>query len=825
MISLDSLIRWKALTVSVIVGLSLALALVWGLTSAHAQVADSCFAEYTGDNVTDFASGDASAVRAAIAAAAPNGVVKIAGTCAGVVTENGTTQVALITQTLTLRGGYTDTNWTVSNPAANPTTLDAQGGGRVLYVSAAATLEGFTVTNGSISGDGAGIYAADALTLNTMTVYSNTATGSGAGAYIGGAATLTESVFQQNTGLGNQSGGGAFFNSTATLTGNTFSGNAAQYGGGIGVIGAATLTANTFLNNTAQVNGGGAEFNSGAALTNNTFTGNAAQFGGGLNIFGAAELTANTFISNTALAGGGGAALVSTTTLTNNTFSGNTAQYGGGAVAFGAATFTGNTFISNTAQFNGGGAEFSSGAALTNNTFSLNTAQFGGGANFFGTATLASNTFISNTAQISGGGAALNNAATLTGNTFTSNTAQFGGGARLVYTATLASDIFNGNTAQFGGGALIGGTAELTSTTFTDNTATGGGGGAVFQGTAAVQQSVFQNNQADDGAGIGTGGGIQLDAASAQVTLSQTQFTGNRAQGYNDDGGGAIMIYAGSLTVTRSSLVSNSTPARGGAVSVFADGAGQVSIENSLLAGNSASLGGQAVSLRVDKPLSLVHTTIASPTVVSGPAIEVLTGTVSITNTVVASHTVGIENVGGAVAEDYTLFDTVATPYSGTLSAGANSITGTAAFVSPNTGNYHLGAGSAAVDAGADVGVTTDYDGDARPQGGGVDIGFDELPVAVMLTVNVSGTGNGSVTSTPGGVNCGSDCSEAYSYGTVVTLTASAATGSTFTGWSGACAGTGNCLVMMDAAKNVTATFTQQGVSPQYQLYLPLIRR
>jgi hypothetical protein len=41
-----------------------------------------------------------------------------------------------------------------------------------------------------------------------------------------------------------------------------------------------------------------------------------------------------------------------------------------------------------------------------------------------------------------------------------------------------------------------------------------------------------------------------------------------------------------------------------------------------------------------------------------------------------------------------------------------------------------------------------------------------------------------------------------------VTLTATASAGSTFTGWSGACTGTGSCVVTMSAAKSVTATFT-----------------
>ncbi len=77
-----------------------------------------------------------------------------------------------------------------------------------------------------------------------------------------------------------------------------------------------------------------------------------------------------------------------------------------------------------------------------------------------------------------------------------------------------------------------------------------------------------------------------------------------------------------------------------------------------------------------------------------------------------------------------------------------------------------------------------------------------------MLTVIKTGTGTGTVTSNPAGVTCGVDCSQAYPSGTVVTLTAVAAAGSTFTGWSGACTGTGSCVVTVDAAKSVTATFT-----------------
>jgi len=76
------------------------------------------------------------------------------------------------------------------------------------------------------------------------------------------------------------------------------------------------------------------------------------------------------------------------------------------------------------------------------------------------------------------------------------------------------------------------------------------------------------------------------------------------------------------------------------------------------------------------------------------------------------------------------------------------------------------------------------------------------------LIVTKLGTGNGTVTSSVAGITCGTDCMENYVTGTSVTLTAAAATGSTFTGWSGVCTGTGACSVSMTAAKSVTATFT-----------------
>jgi hypothetical protein len=63
------------------------------------------------------------------------------------------------------------------------------------------------------------------------------------------------------------------------------------------------------------------------------------------------------------------------------------------------------------------------------------------------------------------------------------------------------------------------------------------------------------------------------------------------------------------------------------------------------------------------------------------------------------------------------------------------------------------------------------------------------------------------VSSVPGGIDCGTTCSHGYLQATAVTLTATPAAGSTFTGWAGACTGTATCNVAMDADTSVSATF------------------
>ena len=55
--------------------------------------------------------------------------------------------------------------------------------------------------------------------------------------------------------------------------------------------------------------------------------------------------------------------------------------------------------------------------------------------------------------------------------------------------------------------------------------------------------------------------------------------------------------------------------------------------------------------------------------------------------------------------------------------------------------------------------------------------------------------------------SCPTDCTESYPLGTSVTLTATPTGNARFTGWSGACTGTGPCTVAMTEARAVVAAF------------------
>jgi hypothetical protein len=126
------------------------------------------------------------------------------------------------------------------------------------------------------------------------------------------------------------------------------------------------------------------------------------------------------------------------------------------------------------------------------------------------------------------------------------------------------------------------------------------------------------------------------------------------------------------------------------------------------------------------------------------------------------------------------------------------------ARVGPNSAGY--------VDVALDDGVEYCYRVRAFNGAGYSDYSNEACAVTaatlVSLVVVRDGEGAGTVSSTPSGIACGSDCSEAYPSGTAVTLTAAPASGSTFGGWSGGgCTGTAPCLLTVSQNTVVTATF------------------
>lgn len=84
------------------------------------------------------------------------------------------------------------------------------------------------------------------------------------------------------------------------------------------------------------------------------------------------------------------------------------------------------------------------------------------------------------------------------------------------------------------------------------------------------------------------------------------------------------------------------------------------------------------------------------------------------------------------------------------------------------------------------------------------------IPEKYPLSVTLSGTGQGAVTSSPDGIFCPSDCDQEYDFDSTITLTAHPAPGSVFAGWSGGgCSGTDVCVTSTDLplGQMVTAEF------------------
>jgi hypothetical protein len=179
-----------------------------------------------------------------------------------------------------------------------------------------------------------------------------------------------------------------------------------------------------------------------------------------------------------------------------------------------------------------------------------------------------------------------------------------------------------------------------------------------------------------------------------------------------------------------------------------------------------------------------------------------------------------VSNAEGANGQIVYAFDGAGANSSDDLASigSASGVFAAPTTLATNEDNFSLGV-SAAIDNSGDAAVVWRGapDGTAVRVSVGSNGSNPPPPTTHTLTVSKPGSGSGTVTSSPAGISCGSACSHPFNAGTAVTLTATAAAGSTFAGWSGGgCSGAGVCKVTLSGDATVTATFNagsgQQGV-------------
>lgn len=507
----------------------------------------------TDNGATVFTSDDMTAIRQAIAAGTTGVTIKVAGTCIGV--PNGDDSGLYLYYPLTLRGGYTTSNWNSSNPIANPTTLDANQMGRVIYAYAnGVVIENLTVRNGS-SNVGAGILTNFArhgrVTLRSLVIEDNDATSTAGG--IGSYQTdlVLENV-QLSDNVSNAAAG--LYHScqaidgiecaTALLRETTFNNNRAAVSGGAMYIftGTMRIEDSAFTNNTVtNSSNGGAIYvdQSDVAIVDTTFTNNSATNGQGgaiHNRYGMLDLQRVEMRQNSADNGSGGAIYNGRSlTITDSTLANNRATNGGALFGHGfeVAALTRTTLYNNSATR--GGAIVNEGQlTIAQSTLDNNSAVFSGGGihnDGLGNLTITQSTLSNNTvsSDSSGGGGLFNRGfVTMVNSTLSGNSAE----STRAHRANLSPEEIEELLGTGGGGAIWNndGTVSLTHVTVADNSAdfiggypSGGGIHNTFNGTLNLNRTLIADNAGGDcvnRASLGSTVANWVEDASCNATYS-----------------------------------------------------------------------------------------------------------------------------------------------------------------------------------------------------------------------------------------------------------------------------------------------------------------
>jgi hypothetical protein len=260
----------------------------------------------------------------------------------------------------------------------------------------------------------------------------------------------------------------------------------------------------------------------------------------------------------------------------------------------------------------------------------------------------------------------------------------------------------------------------------------------------------------------------------------------------------------------------------------FATGIGTVNVYN--LITNWTSTGGGNASLTVSVTGS--GTVTSNPTGITCPSTcsHVFTGGAQVTLTATPANGWSLSSWGGACSGSGGCTVAMNAAESVTATFVQNvalsvTVTGSGSVMSSPTGISCPSTCSANFAAGAQVTLTaTPANGWGFSGWGGACSGVGNCVVTMnaaqsvtatfalpQYTLDVSVSGNGTVTSSPTGINCPSACTMNYSSGTPVTLTATPTGGATFNSWGGACSGNGSCMVTMNSIESVTAMFSSSG--------------